>query len=287
MSQQTWWPQRTVVEHGDWEFTVLDSGVANVHFGGTRVLRAIEFVARDRNWRNIPLQLVERKLQSADAELSLDLTLENTDLEVTVTVNIVTVADELRVAAVLESAKTFETNRAGLTILHGPENAGQPLVIADPTGSTTQTQFPREIAPHQPAKNIRSLSWQVAGDEYVLDFSGDIFEMEDQRNWSDASYKTYSRPLDLPFPYVIQPGARESQEVALKAPVARRKQLLSSTTAGREPYADNCVQLAVTGVVPNMSVQVGEAWFSEQPISQNVPDEMAALGDIPRLLELD
>ena len=28
-------------------------------------------------------------------------------------------------------------------------------------------------------------------------FGGEIFEMEDQRNWSDASYKTYCVPLGL------------------------------------------------------------------------------------------
>ena len=28
-----------------------------------------------------------------------------------------------------------------------------------------------------------------------------IFEMEDQRNWTDASYKTCVRPLALPWPY--------------------------------------------------------------------------------------
>ena len=28
--------------------------------------------------------------------------------------------------------------------------------------------------------------------------SGDSFEMEDHRNWTDASFKTYVRPLALP-----------------------------------------------------------------------------------------
>ena len=35
---------------------------------------------------------------------------------------------------------------------------------------------------------------------------GDAFEMEDQRNWIDASYKTYVRPLALPWPYTIATG---------------------------------------------------------------------------------
>ena len=31
--------------------------------------------------------------------------------------------------------------------------------------------------------------------EAELAFEGDIFEMEDQRNWTDASFKTYCTPL--------------------------------------------------------------------------------------------
>src|SRR5215210_1152295 len=57
---------------------------------------------------------------------------------------------------------------------------------------------------------------------------GDVFEMEDQRNWMDASYKTYVRPLALPWPYTIPKGERSSQSVtltlrgALPAPAIKR-----------------------------------------------------------------
>jgi hypothetical protein len=39
--------------------------------------------------------------------------------------------------------------------------------------------------------------------------------MEDQRNWTDASYKTYVRPLALPWPYRIEPGERIDQTVTV------------------------------------------------------------------------
>ncbi len=45
--------------------------------------------------------------------------------------------------------------------------------------------------------------------------NGDVFEMEDQRNWSDASYKTYVRPLSLPWPYVMEQGVVNRQSVEL------------------------------------------------------------------------
>ena len=44
---------------------------------------------------------------------------------------------------------------------------------------------------------------------------GDTFEMEDQRNWGDASYKTYVRPLSLPWGYTLAKGSRLEQAVQL------------------------------------------------------------------------
>jgi hypothetical protein len=44
---------------------------------------------------------------------------------------------------------------------------------------------------------------------------GDTYEMEDQRNWTDASYKTYVRPLALPWPYTIRAGEGVEQAVVL------------------------------------------------------------------------
>ena len=39
--------------------------------------------------------------------------------------------------------------------------------------------------------------------------------MEDQRNWTDASFKTYCTPLARPFPVPVQAGDRVDQRVAL------------------------------------------------------------------------
>ena len=46
-------------------------------------------------------------------------------------------------------------------------------------------------------------------------FEGDVFEMEDHRNWSDASFKTYSRPIGLPYPYKLTPGEPVIQSVTV------------------------------------------------------------------------
>ena len=67
------------------------------------------------------------------------------------------------------------------------------------SGEVSQIEFPRDIVPHQPAYDIRALS----SEGVTVAFEGDAFEMEDQRNWTDASFKTYNRALADPFPYLL------------------------------------------------------------------------------------
>jgi hypothetical protein len=63
------------------------------------------------------------------------------------------------------------------------------------------------VSPHQPFFDIVAMSYETrAGTGITITSGGETFETEDQRNWSDASYKTYSRPLRLPYPYRIEPG---------------------------------------------------------------------------------
>ncbi len=53
--------------------------------------------------------------------------------------------------------------------------------------------------------------------------------MEDQRQWGDASFKTYNRPLAKPWPYKIEDGSVLEQSVCLtwsacdKAPSVLKK----------------------------------------------------------------
>ena len=79
------------------------------------------------------------------------------------------------------------------------------------TGKTFDTRFPDLIDPVQPMMNLRAIRHQFAPGAYVdCRMEGDTFEMEDQRNWTDASYKTYVRPLALPWPYTLAKGNRRS-----------------------------------------------------------------------------
>ena len=55
---------------------------------------------------------------------------------------------------------------------------------------SVETQLPDLIEPWQPFKSIRAITHSVRPGVRECRMEGDMFEMEDQRNWSDASYKT-------------------------------------------------------------------------------------------------
>ena len=111
----------------------------------------------------------------------------------------------------------FLRNRIGLCTLHPiAECAGKACRVLHSDGVWEEGEFPLFISPHQPFKDIRALSWNPSDRVHAsIQFDGDVFEMEDQRNWTDASYKTYSTPLELPFPVELAAGEEIHQRVNL------------------------------------------------------------------------
>ena len=81
---------------------------------------------------------------------------------------------------------------------------------------SSRRAFPDLIDPVQPMMNLRAITHEPApGLQVTCRMEGDTFEMEDQRNWTDASYKTYVRPLALPWPYTLPAGSELKQAVTL------------------------------------------------------------------------
>ena len=102
----------------------------------------------------------------------------------------------------------FETNRCGFVVLHPAAAAGAAATIEHVDGSREATAFPELIDPWRPFVSIREITHRAGGLDVTCRLEGEEFEMEDQRNWSDASFKTYGRPLELPWPFVLPPACR-------------------------------------------------------------------------------
>ena len=200
---------------GRWALEARGDELADLRCDGHVVLRAVRGVARDVDWatgwpRGVSLE------SGADA-LTLDLRIHDLGLDLAGTLRVAADGDRLRIDLDLTALSDSPTNRVGLVVLHPPQLAGTPLQVSHPDGSISALAFPEQVSPHQPARDIAGLAWESAGVTLELGFSGEVFEMEDQRNWTDASFKTYSRPLDLPFPYTLTAGEHVRQSLVLTA----------------------------------------------------------------------
>jgi hypothetical protein len=111
----------------------------------------------------------------------------------------------------------FEKNRIGFCLLHPIEGfKGENCEIVHTGNIAENLAFPYFISPHQPFADIKSMLVKRSGTSCRIDLYGDVFETEDQRNWTDASFKTYCTPLNKPFPVTVFKGEKISQKIELK-----------------------------------------------------------------------
>jgi D-apionolactonase len=191
-----------------------------IRWGSREILRRIYVAVRDRNWGTVPTVLSDVKV---DASLeTFDITFaaqcKRNEIDFAWKGSIKGDAKGVIVFSMEGEAKsTFLRNRIGICVLHPiRECAGKPSVVERVSGSINKGSFPRYVWAQQPFQDLRAISHEVApGVRARVAFEGDNFEMEDQRNWADASYKTYSTPLRLPFPVEVKRGTRISQSVTL------------------------------------------------------------------------
>ena len=239
-----------VLLHGSTERRVdpviLRAGSLTLHYeagflrylkvGETEVLRMINYYIRDENWANIPMTVVDEQIEQSPNGFRINYRSEciSGDIKYHWVCAIRGSEDNITFEIAGESDSSFKRNRLGFTVLHPIRTcAGKHCTITHSNKRQEILKFPELINPHQPFVDIVEMRWNPSDSiEAFLQFEGDIFETEDQRNWSDASYKTYCTPLSRPFPVDVKPGDKVKQTVRLnvaanKAAVADRKHPLT------------------------------------------------------------
>jgi hypothetical protein len=191
--------------------------VASIRWAGFEVCRGVGYVVRDQHWGTTQTseaaspELIENasgwtlktKTNVADGLLMLASTIschrnESGDVMVECTTN------------ATPNGADFLTARTGYSFLHPATLAGHPFEVSQVDGRQFTARFPRNIAANQIMSNIKKLRHTVTdGRTLTVDLEGDTpWEMEDQRQWTDQSFKTYTRPLSLPVPYTLKGTVR-------------------------------------------------------------------------------
>ncbi|HET7714705.1 MAG TPA: hypothetical protein VFK86_03680 [Bauldia sp.] len=302
-------PEPIRLSAGPLSVEVEGGAVRYVRYAGHEAIRGIDYLVRDSSWRTPPARLVLiRREETADMFLLvLDGTVEQDDIDFRFRLSVEGHKDgRLEVRADGEAHSGFLTNRTGFVVLHPILGvAGKPVTVTHKDGSTSEAVFPELISPDQPILDIRALRHEVAPGLFVTcrmeaalpQDPETIFEMEDQRNWTDASYKTYVGSLLDPWPYRIEAGTRVTQRVTLvfegtAAPVADANGARVSVRFG-DGEAGRVPEIGL-GLMPQHRSAAGAAGnpaltlrpqFITVYAEIGAPDFAAALADYARIAE--
>jgi hypothetical protein len=268
-------PLTALFENGDLRY---------IRLGEHEIIRRIYAAVRDHNWFTVLPVLSNLQVEQGAASFHIRYDVEHRkdDIHFIWQGEITGAADgTLTFAMRGEALSTFRRNRVGFCILHPVECAGAKARVEHVDGSTHETVFPSIIAPQQivdglikpvaPFEEMRVLSHEVIPGVWAdLRMEGDTFELEDQRNWLDASYKTYCTPLRLPFPVEVPQGTRIEQTLTLR--------IRGAGAASHAAAGDDAVRLslpATAGRLPALGVETA---------SHGLP---LTAGELDRLKRLD
>ncbi len=193
-----------------------------VKLKGKELIRRIYFAVRDKNWDTVPNVLNRMEVEKEENRFSVFLEAQNynEDINFKWEGSIRGEPDGAIVFSIEgEALKDFYKNRIGPCIHLPMDYAGSPCKYRKfgEEEKVFSSVLPIWISPNQPFLDLKSFSYQIEPGMWLhIFFEGDIFEMEDQRNWSDSSFKIYSTPLRYPFPVLVKKGERIEQSIKIQ-----------------------------------------------------------------------
>ena len=272
---------------GDLTVTLDGIDLRDIRHRSTEVVRRVYPVFQDRNWTNRPWRIASRHVEQIEDGWRVtgsgtgSFDAAHLDWEVQATITSTAVDYRFHATA----REPFLRNRLGLCLLHPMSVAGLPCTVLQTDDGVVESQFPRDLSPHQPFIDMRQISHRTPDALVTVSFTGEVFEMEDHRNWSDASYKTYCTPITEPFPVEVQPGDAIVQSIVIS--IATRGQQRSETEA--RPWSDATTpgDHSVAPVV----IDVTDARYPRPGVGLSLPKGQPALAPeqaaVLRTLNLD
>jgi hypothetical protein len=215
----------------------------DISFGKIKIISQIYISLRDPNWLEVQTQILNQKIESTrdSFHISLDACKEQGNIRFQWKSEIIGSSSgsiQFRMEGIAQS--TFQRNRLGFCVLHpAREWRGVAFEIMHPDGMVENSYFPEDISPIQPATNICRLEHEIVpGVRFRTEFEGELFEMEDQRNWSDNDFKTYATPLHIPYPVKVIKGSIINQSINIVllggAPISPKAQYCCNETSTLE-----------------------------------------------------
>ena len=234
ISRYQWWYGRDepplisrALRAGSVTARLVGRDLRSVRFGATEIAQRIYVALRDRNWGTVPGEITDLVVDDGEDRFAVRLTVTHRqhDIDLTWKGEILGQPDgtiSYAMDAVAGSDMTYKL--IGLNIHHGMKDyAGRPCQGMTTEGPISDA-FSVDVAPQLIVDEtevpifppVESLTAHLAdGISVRFDFEGDTFEFEDQRNWTDASFKSQSYPPRRGGLNTISVGEHVRQKVTM------------------------------------------------------------------------
>src|SRR3569833_960032 len=208
-------PLTDVVKHGS---------IGPIWCEGRELIRRLFVTVRDERWQEVaPAEWVsEYDALSESVSISARHSSDLVDFAWRGSLKLAPRGHGLSFEFTGRALRDMKVCRLGLVILHPVEWIVGSDVYTQQLNSEVPLRLSNKVAPQpivkglptdltEPFSRLRIENLGLGKLEFR--FEGESFELEDQRNWGDASFKTYCTPLRLGFPRAVESGTSISHRV--------------------------------------------------------------------------
>lgn len=200
-----------------------------VRYGGLGIAQRVYIAIRDRNWDTVPGTMHDLTIDQGDDQFTVRFTVAHHRADVNLTWQ-----GEIRgepdgtISFAMDCTVNTDLDYKliGLNIHHGMgAYVGRPYEGDSPAGPVsgvfTQRVFPQLVVDDTEVPifpDVSRLTTHLTADVAVtFTFDGDTFEFEDQRNWTDGSFKSQSYPPRRGGLFHADAGQHVFQKVTIRA----------------------------------------------------------------------
>jgi len=222
-------PQRLKLQAGPLSFELVGGRFGPVHAHGHEVWHGLAFLFRDAAWGTPEpvFEVLDHQIEGEGFALNLSGRITcNPQDAVAAPREVAGIRLDLQVRGDPDGGLHFRaqampshdlwSNRCGWVLLHPMSAAGCAVQVQHVDGRTSVSSLPNEVPAWPPFTAVRAVRHEYAPGHWAqAQLFGEDYELEDQRNNADASFKTYSRSNLMPRPYVLRQGQPWTREVHL------------------------------------------------------------------------
>ena len=221
------WPDTTRVSHGGFTLDLAREAIRNIRYEGVQLIDLLYTAIRPLDWSTLKADEYSADVQIIGSDCIITITEAFAGALAAQTKINLSSNNTFSVGYELKGLSEYPVSRWGVCFcLNTAEWMGSSVASSGNTYLLAQDISPQRVIDGViqglfPASN--EMHFVAPDQRYIKVLSvGKVLEAEDQRNWTDNTYKIYSGSLSEPFPFIMSAGTVWTQSADFEVGVPKR-----------------------------------------------------------------